>query len=259
MIGVIDMNLRIDVNADVGERPEALVDGTEEKIIALISSANIACGGHAGNEKTMRQVLRLCARYGVAAGAHPGYPDRENFGRTEMPMAMMEIQNAVYEQVKALGRIADEGKIELRHVKPHGALYHVAAGNSNVAEAVAQGVALWSRELILVGLAGSTMLEVWRDSGFRIAPEAFADRTYESNGGLRSRNKPGSLITEPERAAQQALGIIKDQKVVSVDGIEVPVQAQTICVHSDTPNAPQIISTLRAHLNKEGVVVKSLG
>jgi UPF0271 protein len=250
-------NSRIDLNADVGERPEALIDGSEEKIMSLISSANIACGGHAGDENTMRQVLNLCATHGIAAGAHPSYPDRQNFGRVEMRISIEEIQNTVFEQVRTLGKIAGEHKIKLHHVKPHGALYNVAARDRNVAEAIARGVALWGRDLILVGLAGSIMLEAWKEMGFHVAAEAFADRVYESNGELRSRTKPDALITDPERAAQQAIGIIKNQKVYAIDGAKVSIQAQTICVHSDTPNAEKIISTLRARLKQEGIFIKS--
>jgi UPF0271 protein len=250
--------LIIDLNADVAERPEALADGTEEKIISLISSANIACGGHAGDEVTMAKVLRLCAKYGVAAGAHPGYPDRQNFGRLEMRMSLREIEESVYGQVMALARIANENGIELRHVKPHGALYNVAARNRDVAAAVARGVASCNRDLILVGLAGSAMLQVWQEMGFRVAPEAFADRAYESNGELRSRAKPDALITDPEGALRQAMTIIREQKVISIDGVAVPLHAKTICVHSDTPNAAEILFTLRTQLAEAGIVISSL-
>jgi len=248
--------LIIDLNADVGERPEALANGTEEKIISLISSANIACGGHAGDEATMEKVSKLCAKHDVAAGAHPSYPDRKNFGRVEMKISSEEIQDSIFEQVKTLGRIAELNKIILHHVKPHGALYNVASQNRNVAEAIARGVALYNENLILVGLAGSTMLEVWKEMGFRVAAEAFADRAYESNGQLRSRTKPDALITDPERAARQAITIVKNQKVVSMDGTEMTLQAQTICVHSDTTGAREIISSLRQKFKEEMIVVQ---
>jgi UPF0271 protein len=251
------MNLKIDLNADVGERPQALADGSEEKIIPLISSANIACGGHAGDESTMQQVLQLCVNYGVAAGAHPSYPDRENFGRVEMQMPLVEIQNTVYEQVKTLGEIAKENKIRLRHVKPHGALYNVAARDRNVAEAIARGVSRWRRDLILVGLAGSTMIEVWREMGFRVAAEAFADRMYEADGTLRLRTKPDALIADPERACKQALLIIENKKAIASDGKEIHLRADTVCVHSDTPDAVEILSRLRQKLKEEGINVRS--
>ena len=251
-------NLIIDLNADVGERPGALGDGSEEKILSLISSANIACGGHAGDEATMEKVLKLCAKHGVATGAHPSYPDRQNFGRVEMMISAEEIQDAVFEQVRTLGRIAELNKVKLHHVKPHGALYNVAARDGEVAEAIARGVASWNQELILVGLAGSTMLEVWKEIGFRVAAEAFADRTYESSGELRSRTNSDALITEPERAAQQAISIIKNKKVAAVDGAEVRLWAQTICVHSDTPNAVEIVQGLRHQLGAEAIMVKPL-
>jgi len=250
------MNLTIDINADVGERPNALLDGTEEAIIKLISSANIACGGHAGDQTTMERVIQLCAKFGVVIGAHPGYPDRANFGRHEMSMSSEEIQATVFEQVSKLGKKAKTFNVELQHVKPHGALYNAATRDKSVAEAIGHGVAKWSRDLILVGLAGSTMLKVWENWGFRVAAEAFADRVYESDGALRSRTKQDAMMTDPAQACQQAISIIKDQKVISGDGIEVPLHARTICVHSDTPNAAEILSRLRRRLKDEGIVVE---
>ncbi len=252
------MEATIDINADVGEQPHGLADGSEQEIIKLISSANIACGGHAGDEKTMARVLELCMKHGVAVGAHPAYPDRANFGREEMRLTEEDIQSTVFEQVRTLGRMAKALGVELQHVKPHGALYNVAARDASVAAAIAQGVAKWERRLILVGLCGSTMLKVWQELGFRIAAEAFADRCYESDGTLRPRAKTGALISDPEVACRQAIRIIKEQKAISVDGREVPVPAQTICVHSDTPNARAILLRLRRHLKEEQIVVRAL-
>jgi UPF0271 protein len=252
------MRLTIDINADVGEQPQALADGSEEEIIKLISSANIACGGHAGDEVTMEHVIALCMKYGVAVGAHPGYPDRANFGRHEMQLSNDEIQATVFEQVRTLGKKANTRGIELQHVKPHGALYSVAARDRSVAAAIAQGVAKWDRDLILVGLSGSAMLEVWQDRGFYIAAEAFVDRCYESDGTLRPRARTGAVITDPDAACRQAIRIIEEQKVISVDGVVVPVQAHTLCIHSDTPNVRELLLLLRRRLQKQGIEVRRL-
>jgi UPF0271 protein len=228
------VNKRAFLNADVGERPEALADGSEETLLGLLDWANIACGGHTGDEGTMRQVTALCRRLGVQIGAHPGYPDRARFGREELGLPAEEIAHLVFEQVRALARIAGE----IRHVKPHGALYNTAARDAGVAAAIAEGVARWSREVTLVGLAGSQMIEVWRGAGFGVAEEAFADRRYEPNGTLRSRRFSDALITAPAEAAAQAL--------------RLAVAADTLCVHSDTPGAIEIARAVRRAL--EGTI-----
>lgn len=252
------MPLTIDLNADLGERPVlGMLDGSEEKIISMLSSANIACGGHAGDEDTMAQTLTLCAKHNVAAGAHPGFPDRENFGRIEMPMTANELADCVFEQVRALGRIAQTQRIALQHVKPHGALYHLATHNKRIAESVALGIARWSRELILVGPANSAMLEVWRAMGFRVAAEAFIDRVYEENGALRSRAHADALIHSPQAASAQALRFIKEHCVLAHNGARVPVRADTLCIHSDTPGAITILAAVREKFKQEGVTVSS--
>jgi len=252
------MNRTIDLNADVGERPEALRDGTEEEILRLISSANIACGAHAGDEETMAQVIRLCIKYGVAVGAHPGYPDRAHFGRERLALPPEEIQATVFEQVKALGEKARRLGTEVRHVKPHGALYNTAAHDRTVAEAIAKGIAQWRDDLTLVGLAGSRMLTIWEEMGLRTAGEAFADRAYESDGTLRSREKRDALITDPKQACRQVLGIIRDHALRSVQGVEIPIDAKTISVHSDTPHAVSLLVALRQTLAEEKITVKAL-
>ncbi len=248
----------IDLNADVGERPEALRDGTEEAIIRLISSANIACGGHAGDEETMAQTIRLCMKHGVAVGAHPGYPDRARFGRERLSLSPEAIQATVLEQVQRLGEKAMNLGAEIRHVKPHGALYNTAADDRAVAEAIAKGIDPWRRDVTLVGLAGSRMLTVWEEMGFRTAGEAFGDRAYESDGTLRSRKKGDALITDPERAVRQTLRIIRNRSVLSIEGIERPIEAKTISIHSDTPHAAAMLLALRQHLEEAEIVVKAL-
>lgn len=217
--------MTIDLNCDMGELPDAAL---EAALMPHISSANVACGGHAGDAPAMRGTVEMARRYGVAVGAHPGYPDRPNFGRMPMALSAEQIARTVCQQIQALAAIAGH----LAHVKPHGALYHAAAGNPLVARAIAEGVARFAKDLVLVGLAGSVMLDVWREMGFRVAAEGFADRRYQPDGSLRSRQFPDALITRPDEAAAQALRLAREGQV------------QTICVHGDTPGSIQIVAAV---------------
>jgi UPF0271 protein len=276
----------IDLNCDMGELPEAIADGTQEALLRSITSANVACGGHAGDERTMKTTIEQALRAGVAIGAHPGYPDRENFGRLELKMPAEAIADSVFEQVKALAEIAAACSsgftplsfphpapcssgftplqpavrgARLAHVKPHGGLYNQAVKNRELAVAIAKGVARWSKDVVLVGLAGSPMLDVFRETGFAVAAEAFADRRYEPDGTLRSRKFGDALIRDPGEAARQALGIVEQGKVIASDGSEVAVNAQTICIHGDTPGAPEIAATVARILLEAGVTLSALG
>jgi 5-oxoprolinase (ATP-hydrolysing) subunit A len=231
--------MTIDLNCDMGE----LADAPEELLMPLVSSANVACGAHAGDRAMMERTIRLAIQHGVAVGAHPGYPDKENFGRVELAMTMEEIERSVYEQITALEGVAESLGCSLRHVKPHGALYNVAARDRSVAMAIAAGVGRWNKAATLLGLAGSIIIEVWRGAGFRVLAEAFADRVYEPDGTLRSRRLPGALITDPAQAAEQAWRIAHSGS------------AQTICIHGDTPQAVEIARAVRERLLREGVVV----
>jgi len=231
---------RIDLNCDMGELPEAIADGTQEALLRSITSANVACGGHAGDERTMHTTIEQAMRAGVAVGAHPGYPDRENFGRLELKMSAEAVANSIYEQVRALAGVAAKCGAKLVHVKPHGALYNQAVKNRELAEAIAQGVAKLSKDLVLMGLAESPMLGVFREAGFAVAAEAFADRRYEPDGTLRSRKFENALIRDPAEAAKQALSIAQRGMVTAHDGTVVKLTAQTICIHGDTPGSVQI-------------------
>jgi UPF0271 protein len=230
--------MTIDLNCDMGELADVAL---EEAQMRSITSANVACGGHAGDPATMERTVRLARQYGVAVGAHPGYPDRTNFGRVEMPLSSAEIAHTVAAQIRALADIAGE----LTHVKPHGALYNVAAKDATVARAIGEGVASAGREVVLVGLAGSAMLDVWREMGFRVAAEGFADRRYEPDGGLRSRKFADALITDPEQAAAQALRLAREGR------------AETICVHSDTPESVRILAAVSQALRDAGIALKA--
>src|SRR6266702_90232 len=248
---------RIDLNCDMGELPEAIADGTQEALLRSITSANVACGGHAGDEHTMKTTIEQALRWKLAIGAHPGYPDRANFGRLELKLPAEMIAESVFEQVRALAEIAAACGARLAHVKPHGALYNQAVRNRELAEAIAEGVARWRKDVVLVGLAGSPMLDVFREAGFAVAAEAFADRRYEPDGTLRSRKFEDALIRNPEEAAWQALGIAERGIVIANDGSEVAVDAQTLCIHGDTPGAPEIAATVARTLREAGVNVSA--
>jgi UPF0271 protein len=248
-------DLKMDLNCDMGELPEAIADGTQESLMASLTSVNIACGGHAGDEHSMKTTVEQALRWKLAIGAHPGYADRRNFGRLELKLAGKEIADSVYEQVRALAEVAARCGARLAHVKPHGALYNQAVRNSELAATIAEGVARWSRDVVLVGLAGSPMLDVFRSTGFAVAAEAFADRRYEADGTLRSRKFEDALICDPAEAGRQALSIVERSAVIASDGSEVAGDAQTICIHGDTPGAPEIAAAVARTLKHAGVTL----
>jgi 5-oxoprolinase (ATP-hydrolysing) subunit A len=250
--------LRIDLNCDMGEYPEAVADGTQEELMRSVTSVNIACGGHAGDEEMMRTTIKQAMRHGVAIGAHPGYADRENFGRVELKLSAGEVADSVYEQVVTLAKIAESCGARVAHVKPHGALYNQAARDRDLAGAIAAGVAHWSKDVVMVGLAGSLMLGAFREAGFAVAAEAFADRRYEADGSLRLRKFPDALISDPAEAAEQALRISQARSVIANDGTEILVNAQTICIHGDSPGAPKMTATIADYLRQAGVVVRTV-
>ena len=252
------MDIRIDINADLGESEESLADGTDFELMRYITSANIACGGHAGNEQTMRQTLAAARKLKVAAGAHPGYPDRANFGRLESPLSPVEIEASVGRQIAALAKIAQSLDMQLVHVKPHGALYHAANTKREVALAIGRAVKAINPRLIMVGQAGAPVLEIWHSLGLRFAAEAFADRAYEPDGTLRKRTLPGALLDNPARAAQQAVDIAVRHRVVAGDGSELTVEANTICIHSDTPGSVAIAREVNRQLKAADVLLQAL-
>ena len=248
----------IDLNCDMGELPEAIADGTQELLMPSLTSVNIACGGHAGDERTMRTTIEQALRWKLALGAHPGYPDRANFGRLELQMPAEAIADSVFEQVRALDEVAGRYGVGLAHVKPHGALYNQAVRNRVIAKAIATGVARWRHDVVLMGLGGSQMLEVFREAGFAVAAEAFADRRCEQDGTLRSRKFDDALIRDPEEAGRQALNIVQRGIVIACDGSEVPINAQTLCIHGDTPGAAEIAAAVGRTLCGAGVTLSAL-
>ncbi|HET6932368.1 MAG TPA: 5-oxoprolinase subunit PxpA [Candidatus Acidoferrum sp.] len=246
---------RMDLNCDMGELPEMLADGSQEALMEFVTSANVACGGHAGDEAMMRATIEQALRHGVAVGAHPGYEDRENFGRVALNLRAEEIRDSVYRQVATLGKVAESCRARVMHVKPHGALYNQAAQDAGIARAIAEGVRRWRKDVVMVGLAGSLMLEEFRAAGFQVAAEAFADRRYEKDGSLRARKFRDALLDIPEKAAEQAVRIAAGRGVLTREGTVVPVEAQTICIHGDTPGAARIAEAVRKALTEVGVEI----
>lgn len=249
---------RMDLNCDMGEMPDAVSDGTQESLMASLTSVNIACGGHAGDSQTMKATIEQALRWKLDVGAHPGYADRAHFGRLELQLVPEAIADTVFEQMRALAEIAEDCGARVTHVKPHGALYNQAARDRAVAGAIADGVARWRRDVVLVGLAGSLMLDVFREAGFRVAAEAFADRRYEADGSLRSRRFADALIRDPTEAGQQALRITERGTVMACGGSEIATNAQTICIHGDTPGAPEIAAAVAKTLREAGVELVAL-
>jgi UPF0271 protein len=248
----------IDINADVGERPGALLDGSEERLLRLVTSANIACGSHAGDASSMLAVVKMCLSLGVSIGAHPGYPDKAGFGRSRLPIPPSELERSLVRQLVSLIEVASLCGATVRHVKPHGALYNAAMSDGDLASTIARAVAAVDPGLKLVGLAGSPALDLWRGLGFTVVAEAFADRRYEADATLRSRSFPDALIVDPDEAAKQVLLILLDGCVISVDGSKARVAAQSICIHGDTPGAHLIASVVRKELQRSGVTVEAL-
>ena len=248
----------IDLNCDMGELPEAVAGGAQESLMPHLTSVNVACGGHAGDEQKMRRTIEQALRSKLAIGAHPGYADRAHFGRVELHLPEKEIADTVFEQVRTLAEVAAECGAAITHVKAHGALYNQAARDPAIARGIAHGVARWRRDVVLVGLAGSLMLDVFREAGFTVAAEAFADRRYEPDGTLRSREFPDALILDPTEAAEQAVRIAERGSVFACDGTEVVVNAETICIHGDTPGAPQIAAAVAQALRQARITLSAL-
>lgn len=250
--------MKIDLNCDMGESFGAFTIGADDALMPFITSANIACGFHAGDPVVLDATVALAKRHGVAAGAHPGFPDLAGFGRRNMQLTPLEIENAVLYQVGVVAAFCRAHDVPLVHVKAHGALYNLAALDLKTAEAIARGIARFDRHLIMVGLASSKAMAA-AAAGERLAyaREAFADRVYNPDGTLQSRQVPGSLITDPARAAAQAVEIAHGT-VTAHDGTRVPIDAQTLCLHGDNPAARQNAQAVRRALQEAGVTVQRL-
>ena len=245
--------MKIDLNADLGEG-----SSSDRELLSLVSSANIACGFHAGDAQTMLQSVRWANASGVAIGAHPGFPDRENFGRTAMQLPPETVYAQMIYQTGALKSITESEGARLIHVKPHGMLYNQAATDPQLADAIARAVRAVDAQLILVGLAGSELIAAGARYGLRTREEVFADRGYLASGALVPRSQPGALIDDADQALAQTLTMVKQQQVKSVSGEWVAVNAETVCLHGDGAHALQFARTLRAAFAAEQIAVSSV-
>ena len=253
-----DARTSIDLNADVGESVGPWPMGDDERLIPLVTSVNIACGFHAGDPVTIARTVQLADDAGAAIGAHPGYPDLLGFGRRDMALSVAELEAAIVYQVGAVATFARAAGSEIRHVKAHGALYNRAAADRAVADTIARAVRRCSGSLVLVGLAGSAILDAGRDAGLAVAAEAFPDRAYEPDGSLRSRRLAGAVLTDSAEVAARAVAMARGS-VVAVDGSTIPLAADTLCLHGDTPGAVEHAIAVRAALEAAGIRLASVG
>jgi UPF0271 protein len=253
--------MKMDINCDMGESFGAYKLGLDDEVIKYITSANIACGYHAGDPLVMERTVSLAKDHGVSVGAHPGFPDLLGFGRRNLDATLAEIKGYVTYQIGALQAFAKVLDARVEHVKPHGALYLMAVEDEKVSEAIVEAIASLDKDLIFVALAGSKgekMTKIGERVGLRVAYEAFPDRAYTPEGTLVSRRQPGAVIKDPDLVAQRALMMAKEGKVVAIDGTGIPFSAQTLCVHGDTPGAVNLVKKIRETLTQSGVDVTSL-
>lgn len=243
----------IDLNCDLGEGM-----ATDEEMIALISSANIACGFHAGNEYIMKTTIELCLQYNVAIGAHPSWPDKENFGRTEMQRSPNELYNYILQQLKNIDAITKKMGAKLHHIKPHGALYNQAAKDKTIAATIAKAVKDFDGALILYGLSGSILNSEAQQLGLQTANEVFADRTYTDEGYLTTRSQPNALIEDAATAANQALQLIQQGTLKTTSGNMISVSVDTICLHGDGKHAVEFCKTIHEQLKNNSIEIKAL-
>lgn len=242
----------IDLNSDMGEYESQELLAREAQLMPLITSVNIACGVHAGNPALMRRTARLAAEQGTAIGAHPGFPDTDGFGRVDRRVSPLEIEPLVTTQLKTLAEVLALDHLTITHVKFHGALYNLAARDQAVADHVAQTVALFNRHLLLFALAGSVLVESGKNAGLTVVQEAFADRAYLSDGTLVPRSRPGAVLETKEQVRRQLREILNGY-VTSIEGRRVDVQADSLCIHTDTPQAVEFVQLVRAELESAGL------
>jgi UPF0271 protein len=254
--------MRIDINCDMGESFGAYKIGMDEEVMEFITSANIACGWHAGDPLVMDRTVKMAKDRGVGVGAHPGYPDLMGFGRRNMECTAEEIRNYVVYQVGALQAFCRVHGVPMAHVKPHGNLYNTAVDNETVARAIAEAIVSVDTSLLYVALAGAKGERVRRigeELGLRVVYEAFPDRAYTPQGGLLPRKEKGAVIHDPKAVAERALLMAGENKVVAVDGTVIPLEVQTLCVHGDNPAAVALVASIRERLEREGIAVRPMG
>ncbi len=248
----------VDLNCDLGESFGRYTLGDDAAMLRLVTSANVACGIHAGDPLVMGHTVAMAAREGVAIGAHPGYPDLQGFGRRAMALTPAEVEAYVLYQIGALAAFCRRVGISLSHVKPHGALYNTAARDNAIAQAIARAVAAFDPRLIIVALPGSALAAAAREMGLRVAYEGFADRAYAEDGTLVPRSRAGAVIHDPDVVVERAIRMVTQQEVVAITGRVIPLCVQTLCLHGDTPGASVLAARLRAALEETGVQVRPL-
>jgi UPF0271 protein len=242
--------MKVDLNSDLGEGA-----GHDDEILSLVSSANIACGFHAGSPASIFNSICAAKEKGVAVGAHPSLDDQKNFGRTEMQIGVAEVYALVAYQVGAFRALCTAVGVEMNHVKPHGALYNMAVRDRELSDAIAHGVLAVDTRAILFAPAGTDLFRAAQELGLQTAAEVFADRNYNADGSLVSRTKPDALLHDPDEAAERVVRMLREGKVRATDGTDVAISAETICVHGDTPGAVEFARTLRALLEGEGIII----
>ncbi|RBW69565.1 LamB/YcsF family protein [Bacillus taeanensis] len=249
----------VDLNSDLGESFGAYTIGNDEEVLKYISSANIACGFHAGDYNVMMNTVKKAASLDVGIGAHPGFPDLGGFGRREIAMSAEEIFNLVVYQVGAVEAAARVNGTNIQHVKPHGALYNLASKNPEISQAIAKAVYAVNPNFILFGLAGSELVKAGEQAGLKVAQEVFADRTYQPDGTLTSRTEPNAMIHDANLAVKRVIRMVKEGKVTAVNGEDIDIQADTICVHGDEPEALNFVRKLRERLQAENIKIQGFG
>jgi UPF0271 protein len=249
----------VDINCDMGESFGAYEIGADDAVLPYITSANIACGFHGGDPAVMRKTVAAASKLGVAIGAHPSLPDLVGFGRRAMQVTPQEVYDLMIYQIGALLGFTRAAGVALRHVKPHGALYNMAAAQPPLADAIARAVRDVDSELILFGLAGNYMLTAAERAGIRAASEVFADRNYLKDGALVPRSRPDAMVQDVDEAVRRAIRMVRDGVVADVEGNDMPIRADTICVHGDGPHAPAIARALREGFTTSGIQVATIG
>ncbi|MBM7702444.1 5-oxoprolinase subunit PxpA [Metabacillus iocasae] len=247
--------VKVDLNCDLGESFGAYTIGNDEEILRYVTSANIACGFHAGDPSVMRKTVKLALEHHVAIGAHPGFPDLAGFGRRNMAVSPEEAHDFVMYQIGALSAFVQAEGGALHHVKPHGALYNMAAVDASLSEAIAQAVYRVNPDVILYGLAGGELVKAGEKVGLRVASEVFADRTYQEDGTLTSRRLPNALITDDEEAVKQVVRMVKEGKVLTQQGKDISIQADTVCIHGDGAHALAFARHINNVLREEKIEI----
>ncbi|MDR1940263.1 MAG: LamB/YcsF family protein [Clostridiales bacterium] len=251
-------NKKVDLNCDLGESFGAYTIGLDEEAIKYITSANVACGYHASDPLVMEKTVGLCKLNGVSVGAHPGFPDLLGFGRRNIDVTPEEAKAYVLYQTGALYAFARAKGVELRHIKPHGALYNMAGKDMTLAKAVCEGIKEFDKDLILLGLSGSAMIAAAGETGLKVAKEVFADRGYEDDGSLVKRGKPGAMITDEEQAVARVVRMVKEGRVTTVSGKDIDIEAHSVCVHGDGPKALEFVKKISRALRAASIEIADL-